>query len=152
MFGELVEEALRIAKALIFRFEGFRSRPYLCPAGVATIGYGSTVYANGVRVQLTDPPITVQEAEALVDSELRRHYLPAVLKLCTKVDTAGRLAALLDFTYNLGVGRLKNSTLRRCANQEDWDGVRAQLALWIRGGGKVLRGLVLRREANIALI
>ena len=83
---------------------------------------------------------------------VRRVYLPAVMKLCPAVDKPQRIAALIDFTFNLGVGRLKGSTLRRKVNAGDWEAVPAELRKWTRGGGKVLRGLVIRREAEIALI
>jgi lysozyme len=63
-----------------------------------------------------------------------------------------RFNAIVDFTYNLGVGRLQTSTLRRKINAQDWDGAKEQLMLWTRGGGKVLPGLVRRREAEVALM
>ena len=62
------------------------------------------------------------------------------------------LNAIVDFTYNLGVGRLQTSTLRRKLNEEDWEGAKEQLRLWVRGGGRVLPGLVRRREAEIKLL
>ena len=83
---------------------------------------------------------------------VRRVYLPAVVKLCPAVDKPQRIAALIDFTFNLGVGRLKGSTLRRKVNAGDWEAVPAELRKWVLGSGKKLRGLVIRREAEIALI
>jgi lysozyme len=83
---------------------------------------------------------------------VRRVYLPAVLRLCPGVDSPGRLAALIDFTFNLGSGQLRASTLRKRVNAGDWDAVPAELRKWVRGGGRVLRGLVLRRGAEAALI
>jgi lysozyme len=129
-----------------------RLSPYLCSAGVATIGYGATYYEDGTSVTLKDPPITRERAEALLLWMVRRVYLPAVVKLCPAADKPERIAALIDFTFNLGVGRLKGSTLRRKVNAGDWEAVPAELRKWTRGGGKVLRGLVIRREAEIALI
>ncbi len=126
--------------------------PYLCPAGIATIGVGATYYENGARVQLTDPPITRARAEALLLWMVRTVYLPAVLRLCPAVDNPQRLAALIDFTFNLGQGNLKASTLRKRVNDGDWDAVPGELRKWNRGGGRVLRGLVLRREAEVVLI
>ena len=64
----------------------------------------------------------------------------------------GRLAAIVDFTFNLGAGRLQTSTLRRRMNQRDWIAARQELRRWVYGGGKVLHGLVSRREAEIELL
>lgn len=64
----------------------------------------------------------------------------------------GRLAAIVDFTFNLGGGRLQTSTLRRRLNQRDWPAAAAELRRWVDGGGKVLLGLVARRKAEVALI
>ena len=63
-----------------------------------------------------------------------------------------RLAAIVDFTFNLGAGRLQTSTLRRRVNQRDWTAAGQELRRWVYGGGKVLPGLVTRREAEVALI
>lgn len=146
------DEAIAIAAILCKRFEGFRSRPYLCPAGVATIGYGSTVYANGYHVTLLDPAITRDAAQKLLIHELEARYLPAVIKLCSEIDTPSRLAAILDFTYNLGVGALKGSTLRKKINACDWVAATYELKKWVNGGGKKLTGLFLRRQAECDLI
>ena len=66
-----VDQAVGVAAALAKSFEGLYLTPYLCPAGVATIGYGATYYENGTRVQLTDPPITRARAEALLEWMVR---------------------------------------------------------------------------------
>jgi lysozyme len=63
----------------------------------------------------------------------------------------GRLAAIVDFTFNLGAGRLQTSTLRRRVNQRDWAAAAKELHRWVYGGGKVLPGLVKRRMAEVAL-
>lgn len=148
----ITELAVEVAAALCRRFEGCRLRPYLCPAGVPTIGYGSTRYLDGRAVLLTDPPITRAQAERLLLVTVRRSYLPAVLTLCPGVTDARRLAALIDFTYNLGSGNLRASTLRRKVNAGDWAAAPAELRKWVRGGGRVLPGLVARREAEAALV
>lgn len=145
-------EAVELAAQLCRRFEGLRLRPYLCPAGVPTIGFGSTRYLDGRAVQLTDPAISATAANVMLLASLRGVYLPAVLQLCPGVDDARRLAALLDFAYNLGAGNLRASTLRRKVNAGDWAAVPAELRKWVRGGGRVLPGLVSRREAEVALI
>ena len=144
--------AVQVAAALARRFEGLYLTPYLCPAGVPTVGYGATYYQDGRRIELTDAPITKEQADALLLWMVSTVYLPAVIKLCPKVDKPERLAALIDFTFNLGSGNLKSSNLRKRVNAGDWDAVPAELRKWVKGGGRVLRGLVLRREAEIVLI
>ena len=144
--------AVEIAAALCRRFEGLHLRPYLCPAGVPTIGYGATYYEDGTRVTLSDPPIPRQRAEELLLWHIENVYLPAVLKLCPGADTPERLAALIDFAFNLGVGNLRTSTLRKRVSAKRWDDVRTELMKWIKAGGRELRGLVKRREAECALI
>lgn len=148
----LNEIAVAVAAALARRFEGLFLSPYLCPAGVPSIAYGATYYEDGTRVTLLDARITRERAEALLLWMVRTVYLPAVLRLCPRVDSPGRLAALIDFAFNLGAGALKVSTLRRKINAGDWAAVPAELRKWVKGGGRMLPGLVTRRDAESALI
>jgi lysozyme len=148
----MIDEALALSSALVRRFEGLRLKPYLCPAGIPTVAYGATRYEDGHPVRLTDGVIDRDYAEFLLNHQLRKHYIPQVVLLCPRIDTPGRLAALVDFTYNLGAGSLKASTLRKMANEGDWEAVGLELGKWVKGGGKVLKGLVLRREAEAALL
>jgi lysozyme len=67
-------------------------------------------------------------------------------------ESEARLAAIVDFTFNLGAGRLQTSTLRRRVNQKDWAATAKELGRWVYGGGRVLPGLVLRRSAEVDLI
>ena len=144
--------AIQIASALARRFEGCYLRPYLCPAGVPTIGFGSTFYENGTRVTLHDSPITKERALELLAWELERVCIPAVLRYCPGIDSPERLAAIIDFTFNLGSGSLKNSTLRRKINAGHWQEVPEQLMRWNKASGRVLRGLTLRRQAEAGLV
>jgi len=148
----MIDLAVEVAAALARRFEGCYPRPYLCPAGVPTIGYGATYYEDGTRVTLFDAPITRERAESLLLWMVRTRYLPAVIRLCPNIDDPLRLAAIIDFTFNLGAGALSASTLRRRILAERWEDVPTELRKWVKGGGKVLRGLVRRREAEAALI
>ena len=150
---------LDIAAELCKRFEGFRSKPYLCPAGVPTIGYGSTHYTGGQKVTLKDAPIGEPAARAMLLHELLNTYAPAVIRLCPGLLVFGaasndwrRLNAIVDFAYNLGAGRLQTSTLRKRINAADWEGAQEELMKWTRGGGRVLPGLVARRKAECALL
>ena len=144
---------LGLAAALCQQFEGYRAAPYLCPAGVATIGYGSTAYADGTRVTLQDAAMAEPDALALLLHELHHTYLPGVLRQCPAllVDER-RCNAIVDFAYNLGIGRLQTSTLKRKVNACDWAGAVEQIGLWTKGGGRVLPGLVRRRAAEAALL
>jgi lysozyme len=128
-------------------------KPYLCPANVPTIGVGSTFYENGTRVSLADSAISRQRAMALLEWELN-HCLPKVRRLCPALKDWGEQAtgAILDFAFNCGTGALQSSTLRKRINADDLDGAKTELMRWVRGGGKVLPGLVKRRAAEIALL
>ena len=144
---------LELAAELCRKYEGYRAKPYLCPANVATIGYGSTYYADGKKVTLQDPPMDEPTARALLLVELEHTYLPGVLRNCPILITDERKCnSIVDFAYNCGVGRLQTSTLKRKINASDWDGAKEQLMLWTKGGGKVLPGLLKRRISECALL
>jgi len=147
----MIELAILVALALMRRFEGLYLTPYLCSAGVPTIGYGATYYEDGTRVTLFDAAITNERAEALLIWMVRTVYLPQVMRLCPSIDNPNRLAALIDFTFNLGGAALKNSSLRRKVNAGMWSAVPTELRKWVMAAGKRLRGLVIRREAEAAL-
>lgn len=147
------KHALAIAASLCRRFEGLELKPYLCPAGIPTIGYGSTSYADGKAVTLRDQSITASQADELLMLTLRRDYLPGVLRLSPSLaDKPQALGAIVDFAYNLGVSKYGGSTLRKRIDAGDMAGARVELSRWVRGGGKVLPGLVARRAAESALL
>ena len=148
---EVPQGAVDLAK----RFEGFcrvpksdpdRANPYVCPAGFWTIGYGHLCDAK-------HPPITMEEGEAYLAADMA-DALRATLRYCPVLATEreGRLAAIVDFTFNLGAGRLQASTLRRRINQQDWHNAGQELRRWVYGGGRVLPGLVARRQAEISCL
>ena len=143
---------LDIAIALCKKYEGFRSKPYLCPAGVPTMGYGTTHYGYGTPVTLSMLPITEEKATELLQVELAK-TAAGVLRQCPILATDNaKFNAIVDFSYNLGLGKLQTSTLRRKINAQDWPGAQEQLLKWTRGGGKVLPGLLLRRKEESALL
>jgi len=142
---------LYLALPLIRDFEGLRLKPYLCSAGVPTIGYGSTFYETGVRVRMNDPEISQDYATALLLGSVRATYLPAVLSACEGLETEGQAAAVLSWTYNLGVGNLKASTMRKKINAQDWVGAAKEMLKWNKAAGKVNRGLTRRRGAEVKI-
>lgn len=136
------------------QFEGFhrvpiadsgRAYPYICPAGYWTIGYGHLCDPK-------HPPINKADAEAYLAHDLQT-ALASTLRYCPVLadEPKGRLAAMVDFTFNLGAGRLQASTLRRRVNQRDWVAAGQELRRWVYGGGKVLPGLIARRECEFIL-
>lgn len=148
---------LSLAIQLVKQFEGFRAKPYRCPAGVATIGYGATRYVNGRKVTLLDAPIDERQASDMLERQLAETYAPGVNRLCPGLlpqallqDDWCKFNAIVDFAFNLGLGRLQTSTLRRKLNAQDWTGAAKELMRWVRGGGRVLPGLVKRRGAEAA--
>ncbi len=146
-------EVLTIAAGLCRRFEGLSLKPYRCPAGVPTIGYGSTTWEDGRPVSLADAPISAERAEALLAHDLARFYA-ATVKLCPYLvaEPPARQAAVVDFCFNLGAGRLKASTLRTRITQRNWNAAATELRKWVRAGGRVLPGLVARRDAEANLL
>ena len=143
------------AIALAKRFEGFhrvpkldpgRAHPYICPAGFWTIGYGHLCDSS-------HRPITEAEAERYLADDLHG-ALSATLSCCPLLaaEPEARLAAIVDFTFNLGAGRLQASTLRRRINQRDWSSSARELSRWIYGGGKILPGVVVRRKIEATLM
>ena len=135
---------------LIRRFEGFRGTPYKCPAGVPTIGYGSTRYANGAVVTLQDAPITQAQADHIMKATLTE-YEDAVRRYAQVPINQNQFDSLVDFAYNVGAKALLKSTLLRKLNAGDTTGASAEFAKWVKGGGVTLPGLVTRREAERVL-
>ena len=146
-----LDEVLWYAASICRRFEGLYLKPYLCPAGVPTIGYGATFYQDGKKVSLRDKPITREQAEDLLMYHLKQYFLKEVLLLCYTLDTESKTASILDFAFNVGLGNLKVSTLRKRILAKNWEDVPNQLMRWNKANGKVLKGLTLRREAEKVL-
>lgn len=139
---------MRLLYELIRRFEGLRLKAYLCPAGVWTLGYGST--GSDIKPGMT---WTKERAEERMQQDAQR-FAGAAIKLCPVLPQHGerKTAAIADFAYNLGATRLAGSTLRRKVNAQDWPAAQAELRKWVFAGGKKLPGLVLRREAEARLL
>lgn len=137
---------------LIIKYEGFKSKPYLCPAGIATIGYGSTKYEDGTKVTLEDPEITPEQGIELLKRTLD------IYEGCVKIYTRevdinqNQFDALVSFVYNIGCFNFGQSTLvKKLKNDPNDKTISAQFARWNKGGGKVLKGLVKRRAEEAKL-
>ena len=129
---------------IIKHFEGFSSDPYLCPADVATIGYGATYGFDHKRITMDHRPISLEEGEALLAQELGS-VERSVRRLVRVALTQNQFDALVSFTFNLGSGRLQSSTLRSKLNRGDYEGASLEMPKWRKAGGRVLAGLVKRR-------
>ena len=134
--------------ALIKRFEGYLNKPYLCPAGIPTIGFGTTVYPSGKKVLLSDPPITMTEACFFLKNDLIR-FENAINKAVTNQINQHQFDALCSFVYNVGIGAFLDSTLLKKINAGEYAG--DEFLRWNKAGGKVLDGLTERRHAEKVL-
>lgn len=130
--------------------ESLKLKPYLCPSGIPTIGWGSTLYENGVHVKLTDPAITRERADAIMLNQLPT-YENAVNRYVKVPINQNQFDALVDFAYNAGATNLQTSTLLKKLNKGDYAGAAEQFDRWVYGDGKKLNGLVTRRASEKAL-
>jgi lysozyme len=131
---------------LIKRFEGFRSRQYFDVAGFPTIGYGHRI----VPPESFPGGVSEPQAATLLAGDVSTAEC-AIGRLVKVTLTQGQFDALVDFTFNLGAGRLAKSTLLRCLNAGRYDAAAEQLLLWDLAGGEVNLGLKARREAELRL-
>lgn len=135
-------------KDIIKMYEGFRAFAYLCPAGVMTIGFGTT-RINGNPV-LANQKVTVAEANMLLEADLKK-FEDSVNNL-VKVDlTQNQFDSLVSFVYNVGPENFKKSTLLKKINAEEYAEAAEEFLKWNKAGGKVLPGLTRRRAAEKAL-
>ena len=141
-----------IGLELIKKYEGFYSKPYLCPAGVPTIGYGLTYYPSDRRkVTLKDKPITKDIATAML-KEVLSIYEGEVKKQVKATLNQNQFDALVSFTYNLGGTNLSKSTLLKKVNANPNDpSISSEFIKWNKAGGKVLAGLSKRRKEEAEL-
>ena len=136
---------------LIKEFEGLSLKPYKCSAGVPTIGYGSTYYENGIRVQMSDAPITGARAEVLL-KHIADKFAQKVANLLKKPVTQNQFNALVSFAFNVGSGALASSTLLKLVNTNPNDAMIAkQFLRWNKANGKTIQGLTNRRIKESAL-
>ncbi|MHC3123230.1 lysozyme [Acinetobacter sp. GN11] len=130
-------------------FEDTRIKAYDDGVGVWTIGTGTTIYPNGFKVKKGDT-CTPEQAKAYFKHDLAK-FEKTVNESVTVSLTQNQFDALVSLTYNIGSGAFKNSTLLKLLNKGDLLGAADQFLVWNKAGGKVMKGLVRRREAERAL-
>lgn len=134
---------------LISSFEDTKLKAYDDGIGVWTIGIGTTIYPNGVKVKKGDV-CTLEQAKSYFANDLKR--FEKTVNDSVKVDLIqNQFDALVSLTYNIGSTAFKNSTLLKKLNAKDFTGAADQFLVWNKGGGKIMNGLVRRREAERAL-
>lgn len=157
-------------EALMHKYEGFRNRPYLCPAHIWTIGYGHVLYQDQIRLPVIrkegydglirkEYPLNEGDNRVWTKEEINqlfrddvRDFERGVLRLVPNVSgRQGAFDALVSFAFNAGLGNLQRSQIRIKAVRGDWEGAAEAFMQWTKGGGKVLPGLVKRREAEKSL-
>ncbi len=165
---------MKLSKAgadLMHRFEGCKNKPYLCPAHIWTIGYGHVLYQEQIKLPMVrtegkeiamirkEMPLKPEDSRVWTKEEINTLFATdvgdferGVLRLVPGVvGKQGAFDALVSISFNFGLGNLQRSTIRMKANRGDWEGAAEAFRAWTKGGGKVLPGLVKRREAEIAL-
>jgi lysozyme len=161
---------LDLAAAFCRQFEGYRAKPYLCPADIWTIGYGHVLYQEQIKLPMVRKegytgltrskyPLkpgdnrvwTKEEIEKLFADDVAS-FERGVLRLVPGVvGKQGAFDALVSISFNFGLGNLQRSTIRMKANRGDWEGAAEAFMAWTKGGGKELPGLVKRRIAEKTL-
>ena len=147
---------------LIKSFEGCHNQPYKCPAALWTIAYGHVLYPDQARLKTDERasyPLrsehnrlwNADEIDALLEADLDL-FSAGVRRLCpAAADNQCHHDAMVSFAFNVGLGNLQSSTLRMKFNRGDYSGAADEFLKWNKAGGKVLNGLVRRREAERAL-
>jgi lysozyme len=129
--------------ALIKQFEGCELTAYRCPAGILTIGYGSTGKHVKPGMVITQP-----EAEALLKRDLARFETGVNAMVEGVPTTSDQFSALVSFAFNLGLANLLKSTLLKKHRRADFKGAADEFLRWNRAGNRILAGLTRRRAAE----
>ena len=156
--------------ALMHEFEGYRNKPYLCSASMWTVGWGHVLYQDQIKLPplqkegytgplRKDYPLKSEDNRTWSKDELVKIFKDdlvsferGVLRLAPNlVGRQGAFDACVAFSFNAGLGNFQRSTIRMKINREEWEEAAEAFKQWTKGGGKVLPGLVRRRNAEIAL-
>ena len=155
---------------LMHQYEGYRNKPYLCPAHIWTIGWGHVLYQEQIRLPVvrvngytgllrSEYPLkpednrvwTKEEIQKLFDADIAS-FERGVLRLAPAVSgRQGAFDACVSFSFNAGLGNFQRSTIRMKTNRREWEDAAEAFMAWTKGGGKELPGLVKRRKAEKAL-
>ena len=135
---------------LITKFEGLKLSPYLDSVNIPTIGIGSITYCDGKKVTMKDPSITKEAAQALLKCYLDTTAMPCLRKVIKVKLNQKQVNSLLSLIYNIGCGGFTKSSVARFINtQQPREMIEDAWRMWNKAGGKVIPGLVNRREAEI---
>jgi lysozyme len=146
---------------MIKHHEGVKATAYRCPARLWTIGVGHVIDPNHARVPFADRlslelpagwnrTLSKDEIDDILRKDLAR-FEAGVKRLCPGELTQGQFDALVSFAFNVGLGSLQKSSLRMKHNRADFQGAADEFLKWAKAGGKVLKGLLKRREDERAL-
>jgi GH24 family phage-related lysozyme (muramidase) len=146
---------------MIKHHEGVKASAYRCPARLWTIGVGHVIDPNHARVPFADRlslelpagwnrTLSQDEINDILRKDLLR-FEAGVHRMCPGELTQGQFDALVSFSFNVGLGSLQKSTLRMKHNRGDYEGAAEEFLKWSKAGGKVLKGLLKRREDERAL-
>lgn len=134
----------QVAINLVKRFEGCKLHAYLDGGGVATIGYGTTVYNNGNKVKIGD---VIDQERA--DFEIKAHcekIEKSILNLVHAKLNNNQLSAIISLVYNIGINNFRFSTMLKKINNNNFVGAANEFDRWVWDNGKVIKGLQNRRE------
>ena len=132
--------------SLIKQFEGLSLKPYLDAVNIPTIGFGNTYYEDGTKVTLKDKPITEQRATELLEFIANKTFSENINKVVKVPLSQNQFDALVSFAYNIGNKNFNWSTLLKKLNLSDYEGASQEFGRWNQANGKILNGLVLRRQ------
>ena len=156
---------------LMHQWEGYRTKPYLCPAHIWTIGYGHVLYQDQIRLPVVrvegketpmirkEMPLKPEDNRVWTKEEIEKLFEDdvgpterGVLRLAPALSgRQGAFDACVSFSFNAGLGNFQRSTIRMKINRGDWEGASEAFMQWTKGGGRELAGLVKRRKAEIKL-
>jgi len=146
---------------MIKHHEGVKQKPYQCPALLWTVGVGHVIDPNHIKVPIAERKalpipdgwnrtLSMGEVDEILAQDLQR-FESGVRRLCPDGLTSGRFGALVSFAFNVGLGNLQRSTLRMKHNRGEYEDAAEAFLDWTKAGGKVLKGLVSRRNDERAL-